>query len=588
MSEKAGSFEEFLRNFPPENLDQSCKDDHLHQVALQTRDWEVLVLFMGLRSIEEENIVKMWPQSIKRQRIELFRQWKCQNRNKSTYRELCYRLLKAERKALAETVCVLCSERSDESIYALGSQGPSLKEILEGIPSEKLDQPILDEHLSKIASHMTDWPALSPFLGISRSEEEVIEKKWPRNVICQKIGLLRRWSQNHQEQNKNTYRELCKIFMKAKETALAYAVCDVLCDEKGSSESCAVESLPPPVVGHLYPAVCSQVSGALKEINLSHIPVSANEVSLIAKELKSNHVVSRLRLFSCSLTNTAGPLLKEMLLENKTLTELDISANPIGAGLKYIFEGLKHNSVIAKLLLRRVSSRPHVYVPDKTIFILHEMLLENNTIEELDFSENPISSTGLVYIATGMTTNSAVRTLSLQSCSLSFTEDNGPSLEMMLRNNWALKQLNLEGNSIGACGLGYIAAGLRCNTGLQKLSLRNCGLEDTDNNRHSLLEMFQDNRHLEAIDFSHNELADEGIKAIGVGLLGNRLLKSLNLQESYKVSGKAWRQLLLCLKHNEHLTQLQTWGYPLCQETEELNQARSKQGLPLLEVNGRT
>ncbi len=118
---------------------------------------------------------------------------------------------------------------------------PSLEEVLGNTAPEKLDQPCRDKHLCEIASRITDWPAMAPIMGISKAEEEEIEGKWPRSIERQKIELLRKWkckrSGKRRQGKKNTYRSLCKVFLKMQRVSLVDEVCDILCDEGSSSDS---------------------------------------------------------------------------------------------------------------------------------------------------------------------------------------------------------------------------------------------------------------------------------------------------------------------------------------------------------------
>ncbi len=115
----------------------------------------------------------------------------------------------------------------------MAARCPSLEEVLGDIPPEKLDQPCQDKHLCLVAREITNWPFLAPFLGIKAPEVEAIRGKWPFNIPAQNLELLRRWQDKRGR--KATYGELCKSFLKAKETRLAERVSD-FCIHGGSCE----------------------------------------------------------------------------------------------------------------------------------------------------------------------------------------------------------------------------------------------------------------------------------------------------------------------------------------------------------------
>ncbi len=115
----------------------------------------------------------------------------------------------------------------------MAEKGPSLEEVLRGVPPEKLDQPCTDEHLCEVARHVTGWLIISPLLGISRAEEREIVGNWPRNKAKQKIEFLRKWQEKRGR--KATYRKLCKAFIKIGKLPLAEKVCDLLAGQGSSS-----------------------------------------------------------------------------------------------------------------------------------------------------------------------------------------------------------------------------------------------------------------------------------------------------------------------------------------------------------------
>ncbi len=115
----------------------------------------------------------------------------------------------------------------------MAEKGPSLEELLKDVPPQKLDQPCQDKHLCQVARHVTDWPFLAPFLGITRAEMEEVRGKWPFSVPGQKIEFLRKWQEKRGR--KATYRSLCKALWKVSDVALIEKVCDVM--KRSSSES---------------------------------------------------------------------------------------------------------------------------------------------------------------------------------------------------------------------------------------------------------------------------------------------------------------------------------------------------------------
>ncbi len=174
----------------------------------------------------------------------------------------------------------------------------------------------------------------------------------------------------------------------------------------------------------------------------------------------------KLSLKGCSVrvTEHNGPLLEEMLRENRTLQELDLSHNSINAsGLGYIAKGLKHNTGLVKLSQEGCSVR----VTEDNGPLLEEMLRENKTLQELVLMSNDVDSTGIVYIAEGLQHNTTLLSLSLQSGHIGITADNGLLLARMLEVNSTMNKLDLRNNRISTEGLHALGEGLAVNRGLK-------------------------------------------------------------------------------------------------------------------------
>ena len=111
---------------------------------------------------------------------------------------------------------------------------PSLEDLLKVVAPEKLDQPCRHEHLCEIALSITRWKSIVPFLGLTKAEEENIEKDCGENET-QKIGMFRKWREMFGK--KATYRKLAKVFFKLERADLVEEVCELLQTEHSSSSS---------------------------------------------------------------------------------------------------------------------------------------------------------------------------------------------------------------------------------------------------------------------------------------------------------------------------------------------------------------
>ena len=124
------------------------------------------------------------------------------------------------------------------------------KEICEGVSRSLLDSPVSDIHLSDIASRITEWQELAPYLDLSEVEEKDIVDSYPSRPKLQRREALRKWKESNGD--KATYRRLIcvlcsqgrigtaqtlkELLMRAKdpdkgeEQALVENFCKYLCD----------------------------------------------------------------------------------------------------------------------------------------------------------------------------------------------------------------------------------------------------------------------------------------------------------------------------------------------------------------------
>ena len=72
------------------------------------------------------------------------------------------------------------------------------------------DKQCSQQHLARISTHIDDWQAISPFLGLSEADEMAILGSAPHSVPAQRIAMLRKW--NKKLGTKATYKQLYQVF----------------------------------------------------------------------------------------------------------------------------------------------------------------------------------------------------------------------------------------------------------------------------------------------------------------------------------------------------------------------------------------
>ena len=100
-------------------------------------------------------------------------------------------------------------------------------------PAATWNQPCSDGHLSKIAKSISDWRAVSPFLGLTEAEEsEILEST--HSIPARKMAMLRKWKQKRGV--KATYKGLCRVFGDCERADLVDEVKQLLAESNNSSD----------------------------------------------------------------------------------------------------------------------------------------------------------------------------------------------------------------------------------------------------------------------------------------------------------------------------------------------------------------
>ena len=72
------------------------------------------------------------------------------------------------------------------------------------------DRQCSQQHLAQISTHINDWQAIAPFLGLSGADEMEILGSAPHSVPAQRMAMLRKW--NQKLGTKATYKQLYQVF----------------------------------------------------------------------------------------------------------------------------------------------------------------------------------------------------------------------------------------------------------------------------------------------------------------------------------------------------------------------------------------
>ena len=310
------------------------------------------------------------------------------------------------------------------------------------------------------------------------------------------------------------------------------------------------------------------VNRSLQVLDLHGNPISAGVVH-IAESLKHNHSLQEINLSNCNISEKGGKAIGNALMVNRSLQVLDLQGNPISAGVVHIAESLNCNHSLREINLSdcRISEEGGKAIGDA--------LMVNRSLQVLDLHGNPISA-GVVHIAESLKCNHSLLEINLTNCVIS--EEGADVLGSSLKENNSLQTLILRGNNLSDGGGAHLAGGLRHNNCLKRLDISQCGIGDRG--VVSIGSALEVNNSLEELDLSENHSVR--LMALGESLKRNKGVKTLRLLGLYPSD---WKQFIVCLQENTHLTELQLPSSMQRQEMTTLNDIRRKKNLPPLRFN---
>uniref|UniRef100_H3ABP0 NACHT LRR and PYD domain-containing protein n=1 Tax=Latimeria chalumnae TaxID=7897 RepID=H3ABP0_LATCH len=208
-------------------------------------------------------------------------------------------------------------------------------------------------------------------------------------------------------------------------------------------------------------------SQTLRELDLSYSKLGNPELRFLSDGLKdTNSTVQTLQLNNCYLTSASCEALSSFLSRNQSLIELNLDNNPIkDAGMRLICN-------VSNNQLQKLSSN-NCYLTSICCEVLSSFLSRNQSLTELNLSNNPIRDAGMSLICNSSCKWFCnLGLLILNSCSL--TSGCCEALCSFLKQNQSLRDLDLSFNKIEDLGMSEICKA--DNNQLQKLSLNSCSL----------------------------------------------------------------------------------------------------------------
>ena len=189
----------------------------------------------------------------------------------------------------------------------------------------------------------------------------------------------------------------------------------------------------------------------LKKLAISETALMGNEITAISSMLYDIKNLNILSLRHCNIDHKAATKISCALTSNQSVESLDFSNNPLGnRGVSGLCVALEINTTIKKVKLSGTNLGIEGAVALATV------ITSNSSLAVLDLSRNPIGDMGLSKLAIALRKNKSIRQLSLRQTSMSdvgalcilLSLYDSKSLQAILHCNHTIRYLNLDNNEI--------------------------------------------------------------------------------------------------------------------------------------------
>lgn len=205
-----------------------------------------------------------------------------------------------------------------------------------------------------------------------------------------------------------------------------------------------------------------------KNQNLRHLTLVGNSFSKsfgVARGISLITTLKFLDISHCSLTQKSCEILAEALADNWGIIQLNLSDNPIGSdGIITLFQSLLDNNTLTCLNIS------HVGFDNSAIDSIFNFMQSDHVLDTLDLSRNYAGDDLAFAISDTIESNLTIRKLNISSCRI--TDEGAIAISLALVNNECLTKLIIEDNFISTAGCYQMVSNLQQNECIRYLGVK--------------------------------------------------------------------------------------------------------------------